>query len=133
MWWISAIGNAIGIIAGFAKQEILMHIMFGIAFMAFSHKYAMIAWRFVYEKMVGDSQPEAIADTFWMNEFNGAWMLFAIYLVMVIKIGVPCILFSPFQGVVIWVLSSTFGENTPPLYFLMCYAVEFIGALIIAL
>lgn len=131
MWWVSAIGNAIGIIAGLAKQEIVMHIMFGISFMAFSHKYAMIAWRFVYDKMV--DQPEARSDTFLMNEFNGAWMLFAIYLVMVIKIGVPCILFAPFQGVLIWVISSIFGKNPPPLRFLICYVVEFIGALIIAL
>lgn len=132
MWWISAIGNAIGIIAGLAEQEILMHIMFGISFMAFSHKYAMIAWRLVYERMVGN-QPEAIGDTFLMNELNGAGILFAIYLVMVIKIGVPCILFSPLQGVIIWVISSIFGKNPPPLGFLMCYAVELIGALIIAL
>lgn len=133
MWWISAIGNAIGIIAGFAKQEVVMHIMFGISFMAFSHKYAMIAWRFVYEKMVRDSQPEAIGDTFLMNEFNGAWMLFAIYLVMVIKIGVPCILFAPFQGVIIWVLSAIFGKKPPALGFLIGYIIELGGALIIAL
>lgn len=131
MWWISAIGNAIGIIAGFAKQEILMHIMFGIAFMAFSHKYAMIAWRLVYDKRV--DQPEARSDTFLANEVNSAGMLLAIYVVMVVKIGIPCILFSPFQGVLIWVLSSTFGKNSPPLRFLICYIIELIGALVIAL
>lgn len=131
MWWISAIGNAIGIIAGFAKQEVVMHIMFAISFMAFSHKYAMIAWRLVYDKRV--EQPEARSDVFLANEVNSAGMLLAIYVVMVVKIGVSCILFAPLQGVLIWVISLTFGKNPPSLRFLICYIIELIGALIIAL
>ena len=125
MWWISLIANAIGILAGFLKINGLMYAMFGIAFMAFSHKYAMIVWRLVYERLV-DSETDNVGDAFLSNEFNGIWVLLAIYVLLVVKVGKDSVIVSPVQGILVWVICNLFGKKEVEMKFLIGYVMEFL-------
>lgn len=124
MWWISAVTNAIGILGGFLHNDILMYIMFGCSFLAFGHKYAKVFWRLVYEKIV-DPYTDNVGDAFLANEFNGIWVLFAVYVLMVKKIGRNALFFSPFQGLIMWVVHKVMGKEVG-IHFLVFYTIEFV-------
>lgn len=44
--------NVIALICGFAGKNLLMYILFGITWIAFSNKYAKIIWTLIYERFL---------------------------------------------------------------------------------
>lgn len=124
MWWISAIANALGIVAGFAQQSKFTYVMFGISFCAFSHNYAKLTWRLIYDWMVSKSEVEIYGDTVLMNEVVCAWGLFLFYILMVVKLGMSCILICMFQCVMMWIVNKVFAKQPPKPSFLICYLAE---------
>ena len=124
MWWISAVANAIGILGGFLQIDALTYIMFGCSFLAFGHIYAKVFWRLVYERIV-DPYTDNVGDVFLANEFNGIWVLLGVYVIMVKMIGRNALLFSPFQGLIMWVVHKVLGKEVG-IHFLICYLIEFV-------
>ena len=99
----------------------------------FSHNYAKLVWRLIYDRMVDKSETGIYGDCILMNEFVCVWALFLFYIFMVVKIGMSCILFSVFQCVMMWVVKKIFAKQPPKLTFLACYLVELVAVFAIVM
>lgn len=94
---VLALINALGLISGVLINETVMYVLCGISFVAFSHKYALIAWDIIYEKesfLVGLDGKINMEIT---NELVCFFGLLCIYWLIAQKAGALCVSISILQ------------------------------------
>lgn len=100
--------NAIALLCGFAGKTLFMYILFGIAWLAFSHKYAKFIWTWVYERFLLEWETAAVlVDLEISNVVVTVILMAGVYIGIYEMLGGVCI-FLPavqcliFQGVSVY-------------------------------
>lgn len=90
--------NAIALICGFAGKNLIMYILFGITWIAFSGKYAKIIWKLLYERfLAGWESTEVVVDLKITNVVVTFFAMVCIYLGIYFKFCGLCAIVSMFQ------------------------------------
>lgn len=128
--WILAIINALGLVSGAILNEIVMYILFGISFVAFSHRYAQHTWRLIYERESQLVDMDGKANMKIANEITCFFMLAFIYWMLAFKTGSWCVPISTMQCVIFQLLKLVGQESKKDILVAVLFIVEFLFSIL---
>lgn len=119
--WILVIINGIGLLSGLLSQKLAMYILFAISFLFFSHRYAIVSWKIIYEERV---LPIGEMDARVANEFVCFFVMACIFWEMVHKLGLWCGIIPIIQCIIFHILDYLQKKPNAKLEILVCYIAE---------
>lgn len=128
--WILAIINALGLLSGAILHKTVMYILFGISFVAFSHKYAQLFWGPIYEKESQLVDTDGKVNMKIANEFVCFFCLAGIYYLLALKGGTLCVVVSALQCMVFLLMQIRKQESQKDIMVLISFVVEFLVSFI---
>lgn len=125
--WILATINLLGLMLGWMRNETVMYVLFGVSFMAFFHKYALISWEVIYEHLMGEERRE---DTMIANEFTCFFVMACIYYGLFDKFGPLCIVVSALQCFIFQFISLIKRSSDKDRALTIVFMVEFLCTIV---
>lgn len=119
--WVLVILNVAGLLAGMDNKFIIMYVAYGISFVAFFHKYAVISWNVIYE---GRVEEIGRMDARVANEFVCAFAMVCIFWMMIQKLGIWSIIVPIIQCIIFHVFKLIQNRDTQDIWIMISYILE---------
>lgn len=119
--WTLVFLNVVGLLAGMGNNFIIMYMAYGISFVAFFHKYAVISWNVIYE---GRVEEIGRMDAKVANELVCAFVMSCIFLMTVQKLGIWSIIVPIIQCIIFQVFKLIQNRDSQNIWIMISYILE---------
>ena len=131
MAWLLVILNAIGILAGIAKEVTISIVLFGVSFLALFPVWEKLAWDYI----MGPLQVEFSTIFYTQNRLaNGlvtGIVMMGIYIICVKCLGIQCVLIPLFQSVIYNAWKMVTGNKPSKIAATVCCFAELVLAFVL--